>query len=85
MFAYSPLGKPLEKTKKNQVGAVKTLDPSNKEDELKHIKGIFPQNLMNDLIRVKVREIVKLQDFIITDVLYYRSKRRNVYNFSEYL
>ena len=30
---------------------------------------------MNDLIRVKLTKIVNLQDFIITDDLYYKSKR----------
>ena len=35
MFAYSPLGKALAKNPfpKKQVGASKTLDPSNKKDE----------------------------------------------------
>ena len=39
---------------------------------------------MNDLIRVKLREIVNLQNFIIPDELCYKSKRRKVYNFSEH-
>ena len=49
-FAYSTLGKALNKQKEKQVGAWKSLNPSNKKDELKQIKGIFPQNLMNGLI-----------------------------------
>ena len=39
---------------------------------------------MNDLIRAKLKEIVNLQDIIKTDKLNYKSKRRKVYNFSEY-
>ena len=39
---------------------------------------------MNDLIRVKLKEIVKLKDIIKTDNLRYKSKSRKVYNFSEY-
>ena len=49
-FAYSTLGKALNKQKEKQVGAWNSLNPSNKKDELKQIKGIFPQNLMNGLI-----------------------------------
>ena len=60
-FAYSPLGKAFEKQAENQVGAIKSLDPSNK---LKRIEGIFPQNLMNDLIRAKLKEIVEVEDII---------------------
>ena len=39
---------------------------------------------MNDLIRAKLKEIIHLQDSIKTDELYYKSKRRKVYNFSKY-
>ena len=49
-FAYSPLGKVFEKQTEKQVGAIKSLDVFNKKDKLKQIDGIFPQNLMNDLI-----------------------------------
>ena len=44
-----------------QVDATKSLDLSYK---LKRIEVIFPQNLMNDLIRAKLKEIVKLQDIM---------------------
>ena len=81
-FAYSPLGKAFEK--QTETGALKSLKPSNKKDELKQIEGIFPQNLMNDLIRDKFKEIVNLQDIIKTDELHYKSKSRKVYNFSVY-
>ena len=39
---------------------------------------------MSDLIRDKLKEIVKLQDIIETYNLSYKSKSRKVYNFSEY-
>ena len=42
-FTYSPLGKALEKQTEKQVGALRSLDLSNKKDELKQIKGIFPK------------------------------------------
>ena len=57
-FAISPLGKAFEKQTEKQVGALKSLGLSNKKDELKQIEGIFPQNLMNGFIRVKLKEIV---------------------------
>ena len=39
---------------------------------------------MNDLIINKLKETIKLQNIIKTDELYYNSKHRKVYNFSEY-
>ena len=41
----------------------------------KTIEGIFPQNLMDDLIRAKLKEIDKLQDVVKLDDLSYKSKR----------
>ena len=67
--AYSPLGKASENQTEKQVGTIKSLDLSNKQDELKQTDRMFPQNLMNDLIRVKLKEIVNLQDIIKTDNL----------------
>ena len=67
--AYPPLGKASENQTEKQVGTIKSLDLSNKKDELKQTDGIFPQNLMNDLIRVKLKKIVNLQDIIKTDNL----------------
>ena len=72
MFVYSPLGKQTEK----QVVVIKSLGPSNK---LKQI----PQNLMNDLIRSKLKGTVELQDIIKKDDLNYKSKRGKTYNFSK--
>ena len=37
---------------------------------------------MNDLIRVKLKHIVNLQDLIKPDELHCKSKRRKIYNFS---
>ena len=83
-FAYSPFGKAFEKQTEKQVGALKSLDFSNKKDELQKIEGIFQQNLMNDLIRVKLKKTVKLQDVIKKDDLNYKSKRGKTYNFGKY-
>ena len=52
-FAYSSLGKAFEKQTEKQVYAIKSLDPFNM---LKQIVGIFPQNLMNDLFRAKLKK-----------------------------
>ena len=49
-FAYSSLGKALEKQTEKQIGPIKSLDLSNKKDELKHIKGIFQKSMLNVLI-----------------------------------
>ena len=49
--------KPTEK----EVGAFKHLQLFNKKSELKQIEGIFPENVLNDLIINKFREIIKLQ------------------------
>ena len=76
-FPYSPLGKAFEKQRLKQIGAIKSLKMSNKKDKYKQIEGIFSKNLMNYLIRDKLKEIVK------TDNLRYKSKIRKVYNFSE--
>ena len=81
-LAYSPLGKAFEKQTEKQVGAIKSLKHSKKKDELKQIDGIFPQDLMNDLISDKLKEIVNLQDIIKKYNLRYKSKSRKVYNFN---
>ena len=43
------------KNKQKKVDAIKSIDLFNKKDELKQIEGIFPQHLMNDLIRAKLK------------------------------
>ena len=77
-FVYSPLEKSFDKQTEKQAGASNSQDIFNKKDELKHIQGIFPQHLMNDLICVKTKEIIKLKD-IKKDDLNYKSKlRKNI-------
>ena len=71
-FAYFPVGKAFEKQTEKQVGAIKSIDLSNK---LKRIEGIFQQNLMNDLIRANLKEIVELQGIIKKDDLNYKPKQ----------
>ena len=67
-FTYSPLDKALEKQTKKQVVALKSVKRYKKEDdELKQIKSIFPKNLLNNLIKNKVLEILKLQNVIKSD------------------
>ena len=39
---------------------------------------------MNDMVHVKLKEIIHLQEFVKTDELHYKSKRRTVYDFNEY-
>ena len=39
---------------------------------------------MNNLVRATLKEIVNLQDIIKKDGLNYKSKRKKVYNFSQY-
>ena len=46
--------------------------------KLKEMEGIFPQYLKNDLIRAKLKEIVKLQDIILKNYLNYNSKQKNL-------
>ena len=77
-FPYSPLGKAFEKQTEKQVDVIKTLDP------LDRIVAIFSKNLINDLIRAKLKKIVELQNIIKKDYLNYKSKHRKTYNFSKY-
>ena len=51
---------------------------------MKLIQGMFPQNLVDDLIRIKLKEIVKLQDIIKKDEINHKSKRGKAYNFGKY-
>ena len=39
---------------------------------------------MNDLIRIKLKEIIKLQGIIKNDDLNYKSKLKKTYNFGKY-
>ena len=74
----------MEKQTQKKVGVLKSLNPFNKRDELKKIECIFSQNLMNGLLRAKLKEIVNLQDIIKTDELNYKLRRKKVYYLSEY-
>ena len=50
-FTYSPLGKAFEKQTEKQVDAKKFLKLSfDKTNELKQIKSLFPQNMVNKMV-----------------------------------
>ena len=51
VFPNFLVGNTLFKQTEKQIGASKSLNPSNKKGESKQTDGIFPQNLMNDFIR----------------------------------
>ena len=55
-FAFSPLGKALEKQTETQAGALKSLELSNKKNKIKQIEGVFPKNMLNDLIINKLKK-----------------------------
>ena len=42
------------------VDALTSLTIFNKRDELKEIEGIFPKNLLNNLIIYKLQDMIKL-------------------------
>ena len=81
-FANSTLRNAFEKQTEKQADAIKSLDPYN---NLKQIENVFPQNLINDLICTKLKEIVELQNVIKKDDLNYKSKCGKIYTFSKYL
>ena len=70
-FVQSPFAKAFKNQTEKQVGGLKSLDLSKKKHELKQTEGIFPKNMLNDLIINKLKEIIKLQDIIKTDELYF--------------
>ena len=47
----------MEKQAEKQADALKSLNLSNKTDELKWIEGIFPKNLLNNLIIDKLKSL----------------------------
>ena len=55
-FAYSPLEKSFRKTNRKTGWCFKVSNPSNKKGELKQFEATFPQNLINDLIRAKLKQ-----------------------------
>ena len=62
----------MEKQTEKQADALKSLNLSNKINELKQIEGIFPKILLNYLIINKLKEFIKLQDISNTDDVYYK-------------
>ena len=83
-FSYSPLGKAIEKQTESEVGALKSLGTTKKKDNIKQNEAVFPKSILNDLIINKLKQIIKLQDIIKTGYLYYKSKSRKIYHFTEY-
>ena len=73
----------FSETNIKKVSAIKSLK-LNQKDELMQVQAIFLQNLMNNLVRAKLKEILNLQDIIKTGELLYKSKLGKVYNFNEY-
>ena len=52
---------------------------------MKQIEDIFPENLLNDFITYKLKEINKLQDITKPDKMDYKSNWGKTYNSSKYL
>ena len=63
---------------------MKSLNPCKKKDYLKEIEGISPENLMNDFIWDKLKEIVNLQDIVKKDDVHHKWKRRKFHDFNQY-
>ena len=66
-FTYFSLDEALENQTKKQVHVLKSLNLSNKKDELKQTGSIFPKYQLNDLITDKLNEIMQLQNNIKLD------------------
>ena len=66
-FTYFSLDEALENQTKKQVHVLKSLNLSNKKDELKQTGSIFPKYQLNDLITDKLNEIMQLQNSIKLD------------------
>ena len=56
-FTYSTSGTDLETETEKQIDAWKLLSLSDKTVELKQIQSIFAHNIVNDLIRNRLKEI----------------------------
>ena len=67
----------MKQQTKKKVDALKSLIFSNKTYELKQIESMFPQNMINDLVRHRQKNITKLQDTINLNKLHYKAKRAN--------
>ena len=66
-FTYFSLDEALENQTKKQVHVLKSLNLSNKKDELKQTGSIFPKYQLNDLITDKLNEIMQLENNIKLD------------------
>ena len=67
------MAKIFEKQTKEQLIAIKDLNISNKTNAFKQIESIFPQNVLNGLISVKLKKIIELQNSIELDKLNYKN------------
>ena len=78
----------MEKQTEKQVNALKSLKSLNlsiKEDnELREIGCIFIKNMLTDLIKRKVLEIIKLQEINKSNGIDYKSAYRKIHSFSQY-
>ena len=63
-FRYCLSGKAFEKQTNKQVVVTKSLNLSNKINELSQIKNIFLQNQLNDFITDKLKEFKRLHNNI---------------------
>ena len=63
-FRYCLSGKAFEKQTNKQVVVTKSLNLSNKINELSQIKNIFLQNQLNDFIKDKLKEVKRLHNNI---------------------
>ena len=80
-FTYFPSVKHLEIQTKKQVDASKSLNLSNKINEIKQIEIIFQQNQLTGLITGKLKEIKQLKHKIKLDNLKYTTKTGKNYKF----
>ena len=67
------MAKIFEKQTKEQLITIKDLNISNKTNAFKQIESIFPQNVLNGLISVKLKKIIELQNSIELDKLNYKN------------
>ena len=58
----------------NRKTGFKSLDLSNKIDERKQIEGLFPQNVINDLIRFTLKGITNCKILLKKDYLNYKNR-----------
>ena len=68
-----PYSKKFEKT--NEVDALNSSKLSNKINELKQFETLFPKKQLNDLMTVKLKEIMQLKNSIKLDDPQYTTKR----------